>query len=854
MGQRIPLQEQPDSTAPIRVVVVGNGMVGHHFIDQLTAQAETGQVVVTSVGEESRLAYDRVHLTDYFTHRRVDDLMMAADEDYQRLGVTAHLNQKVIAVDRAARTLTTDGGLVLPYDILVLATGSSPFVPPIEGRDRQHCFVYRTIEDLQAITHAAEGARSGTVIGGGLLGLEAAKAVRDLGLATRVVEFAPRLMAAQVDDDGGALLREKISDLGVEVLTGKATRCIEDGEQYRHRLRFDDGDTVDTDLVIFSAGIRPRDELARAAGLALGDPGGVLIDDHCRTSDPRIYAIGECAHWQGRCFGLVAPGYAQAKVAVDHLLGGDARFQGADLSTKLKLMGVDVASIGDAHGVTPQARRYTYSNPREGVYKKLVVSADHRRLLGAVLVGDATDYGTLQQYCLNAMTLPDQPESLILPALKGAAPGPTALPDSAQICSCHDVSKAAIRAAVADGAGSVAAVKDATRAGTGCGGCVPLLTGVVNEALEARGVEVSKDLCEHFPYSRQELFHLVRVGGIRGFAELLEKHGRGHGCEICKPTAASIFASCWNEYVLDDAHVPLQDTNDLFLGNMQKDGTYSVVPRVPAGEITPDKLIVLGEIARDFGLYTKITGAQRVDLFGAPVESLPAIWRRLVDAGFETGHAYGKSLRTVKSCVGDTWCRYGVDDSVGLAVALEHRYKGLRSPHKLKFAVSGCTRECAEAQSKDIGVIATENGWNLYVCGNGGMKPRHGDLFASDLDREQLIRVIDRLLMFYIRTADRLQRTSVWLGQLEGGVDYLRAVILDDSLGIGDELEADMARTLSGYRCEWARTLDDPEKLKRFRHFINDEGGDDHPRYVRERGQRRPARANERDGGAVIAS
>src|SRR5688572_16407396 len=298
--------------------------------------------------------------------------------------------------------------------------------------------------------------------------------------------------------------------------------------------------------------------------------------------------------------------------------------------------------------------------------------------------------------------------------------------------------------------------------------------------------------------------------------------------------------------ILKPRHAPLQDTNDHFLANLQKDGTYSVVPRVPGGEITPDKLIVIGTVAKKYGLYTKITGGQRIDLFGAQVHQLPLIWRELIDAGFESGHAYGKAVRTVKSCVGSTWCRYGMQDSVGYAIDLENRYKGLRAPHKLKFAVSGCTRECAEAQSKDVGIIATEKGWNLYVCGNGGMKPRHADLLAADLDSATLIRYVDRFLMFYIRTADRLQRTSVWLENLEGGLDYLKQVVIDDKLGIAAELEADMARIIGSYQCEWRKAIEDPQTLKRFRHFVNSDRADDNVVFIEERGQIRPASRAER--------
>ena len=377
---------------------------------------------------------------------------------------------------------------------------------------------------------------------------------------------------------------------------------------------------------------------------------------------------------------------------------------------------------------------------------------------------------------------------------------------------------------------------------------------VADNEFEKRGVEVKKDICEHFAYSRRELFDIVSVEKIKTFDELLSKHGRGLGCEICKPLAGSVLASVWNDYILKKSHLSLQDTNDTYLGNMQKDGTYSVVPRIAGGEITPDKLIVLGEVAKKYNLYTKITGGARVDLFGARVEQLPLIWKELVDAGFETGHAYGKSLRTVKSCVGSTWCRYGVQDSMSLAIDLEHRYKGLRAPHKIKFGVSGCTRECAEAQGKDIGIIATDGGWNLYVAGNGGMKPRHADLFATDLDDETVVKYVDRILMFYVQTGDRLQRTSTWMENLEGGLAYLQDVIINDSLGINDVLEEQMAAIVGSYQCEWKTTIEDPEALKRFKAFVNSDKADSNIQFVTEREQIRPARGQEKIAVKLISS
>ncbi len=801
------------------LIVVGHGMVGHHFLEDCVNRGLHQQYQIVVFGEERYAAYDRVHLSEYFAGRSADSLSMVAGDFFGDNGIELRLSQQIVAIDRDARVVRTAGGHETHWDKLVLATGSYPFVPPVPGRELPGCFVYRTLDDLDNIAAHAKGSRTGVVIGGGLLGLEAANALKQLGLETHVVEFAPNLMAVQLDNDGAAMLRRKIEALGVEVHISKATTEIADTGAGKV-LRFADGSELATDMVVFSAGIRPQDALARGCGLVLGERGGIAIDNHCRTSDEDIFAIGECALWEGKIYGLVAPGYQMARVASATLTGEANAFTGADMSTKLKLLGVDVASFGDAHARTPGAQSYQWTHGPQQIYKKIVVSADNKTLLGGVLVGDASEYATLMQMMLNDIPLPKDPETLILPAVAGSAPkalGVAALPESAQICSCHNVSKGDICQAVSNGATDIGAVKQCTKAATGCGGCSALVKQVMEFQLAAQGVEVKKDICEHFAYSRQEIYHLVRVNRIHTFEQLISRYGQGHGCEICKPLVGSVLASCWNEYLLKPAHLPLQDTNDRYFANIQKDGTYSIVPRMAAGEVTADGLIAIGQIAKRYQLYSKITGGQRIDLFGARLEQLPEIWQQLIDAGFETGHAYGKSLRTVKSCVGSTWCRYGVQDSTGLAVILENRYKGLRAPHKIKMAVSGCTRECAEAQSKDVGVIATDKGWNLYLCGNGGMKPRHADLFASDLDDTTLLRYVDRFLMFYIRTADRLQRTSTWRDNLEGGLEYLREVIIDDSLGIADELEQEMQRVVDTYQCEWQTTLQDPGRLAQFR-------------------------------------
>lgn len=815
------------------VVVVGHGMVGHRFVEALRSRDSEGSWRVTVLAEELDAAYDRVGLTGYTDHWDRSRLALPGNDYLGDDLVDVRLGCRVAAIDVAAKTVTTDDGAEIGYDALVLATGSSAFVPPVPGRDLPSCHVYRTLDDLDAIRADAMSAREtgrapvGVVIGGGLLGLEAANALRGFGLSAHVVERSPRLMAQQLDEAGGTLLGTMIGELGITVHTDVGTESIapaqrnkplkRSAEDNSMRVALSDGTHIDAGVVVFAAGVRPRDELARDAGLQLAERGGVLTDLSCVTSDPSVYAIGEVAAIQGLCYGLVGPGYTSAEVVADRLLGGAAEFPEADMSTKLKLLGVDVASFGDAMGVTPNCLEVAVNDAVNQTYAKLVLSDDAKTLLGGILVGDASSYGILRP--MVGETLPGDALALIAPAgtENGAsgALGIGALPPAAQICSCNNVTKGDLTDAIACGCADVPALKRCTKAGTSCGSCVPLL----KQLLEAEGVEQSKALCEHFSHSRAELFEIVSATSIRTFSGLIERFGTGKGCDICKPVVASILASTSSEHILDGEQASLQDSNDHFLANIQRNGSYSVVPRVPGGDITPEHLILIGEIARDFGLYTKITGGQRIDMFGARVDQLPEIWRRLVEGGMESGQAYGKSLRTVKSCVGSDWCRYGQQDSVQMAINLELRYRGLRSPHKIKMGVSGCARECAEARGKDVGVIATETGWNLYIGGNGGMTPRHAELLAGDLDDETLVRYIDRFLMFYIRTADRLQRTAPWVE--ERGIEHLREVICDDSLGLAEEFEAAVERHVDGYACEWKGVLDDPDKMSRFVSFVN---------------------------------
>jgi nitrite reductase (NADH) large subunit len=816
----------------MRVVVIGNGMVGYKFCEKLLAKSNSSTFNTTVFGEEIRPAYDRVHLSEYFAGKSAEELLMAPASWYSENNITLHLGDPIAQINRNAKTVHSHKGLTVTYDILILATGSAAFVPPIPGTDKDGVFIYRTIEDLEMMADYAKKAKKGAVIGGGLLGLEAAKAMIDLGIAdTSVIEFAPRLMPRQIDEAGSNILKEKLEALGLKILTSTNTSEIL-GDGCITGMQFANDTKIEVDMLVISAGIKPRDELAKLAGLETGARGGIIVNNKLQTSDENIYAIGECALFEGMIYGLVAPGYEMAQVVVDNLIAntdnsplGDRGFSPYDMSTKLKLIGVDVASFGDPFATGNGIKSITVNDANKGVYKRINISADGKTLLGGILVGDAEQYNMLLQTVKNKVVLPPNPEDVILGSRGGEAAtgaGVTSLPDEALICSCEAVSKGMICSSIADGGcETVDAIKKCTKAGTGCGGCVPMIKDLMQHTMKAQGKVVRNVLCEHFNYSRQELFDLVKINNLRTYDEVLDKFGRGDGCELCKPPVASILASLWNEIILKKGNDTAQDSNDRFLANIQKGGTYSVVPRIPGGEITPDKLIVIGQVAKKYNLYTKITGGQRIDLFGAHLSDLPNIWSALIEAGFESGHAYGKSLRTVKSCVGSTWCRFGLHDSVSFAIRVEERYRGLRSPHKLKGGVSGCIRECAEAQSKDFGIIATEKGWNLYVCGNGGSKPQHALLLATDIDEETCIKYLDRFLMFYVKTADPLTRTATWLNKMEGGIDYLRSVVVNDALGLNAQWEADMESHVATYECEWKAAIETPELRKRFNHFVN---------------------------------
>ena len=831
------------------IIVVGNGMVGYKFCEKFVSKEGSENFKLIVFGEEPRPAYDRVHLSEFFENQNAKALEMAPASWYADNNIDLVTNERVTDIHRNTKTITTASDKQFSYDYIVLATGSSPFVPPIKGVEKKGVFVYRTIEDLEGMLAYADMLKKknpnakAAVLGGGLLGLEAAKAVMDMGLEPHVVEFAPKLMPRQLDSRSSNVLQVKLESLGINIHLSKATNQIL-GDDAITGMEFGEDDKLEVKMLVISAGIRPRDELGKTCNLEMGVRGGITVNNKMQTSDPGIYAIGEVALYNHMIYGLVAPGYEMAEVAANQIIGNTKILMSAeiDMSTKLKLIGVDVASFGEPFMPADKGHSILFENKTKYLYKRINVTHDGKKLLGGILVGDASDYNMLHQIYLNGMSLPENVEDLIIGARgEGGSSFGSAmdLPDTAQICSCENVTKGEICNVITnETCENFTDVAKCTKASTSCGGCKPMVVDLVNETLKSLGKEVKDSICEHFDYTRQELYSIIKVKRLTSFDEALDSCGNGDGCEICKPIVAAIYASLY----MDTANKEdvIQDSNDKFLANIQRNGTYSVVPRIPGGEITPEKLIAIGEVGKKYDLYTKITGGQRIDLFGAELNDLPAIWKQLIDAGFESGHAYGKSLRTVKSCVGSTWCRYGLDESVSFAIELEDRYKGLRSPHKLKGGVSGCIRECAEARGKDFGVIAVEGGWNLYVCGNGGATPKHALLLAEKVDNETCIKYLDRFLMYYIRTAAPLMRTAAWLDKLDGGIEQLKKIVVNDSLHLANELEIEMQFLVDAYECEWKQAIENEESKKRFSHFINSDERDDNLVFIPMREQKVP--------------
>ena len=757
---------------------------------------------VTVLTEETHLPYDRVALSKALTDADVDlTLGIASMWDHDALSLQT--GERVTGIDTEGKTVTTAAGTVYPYDELVVATGSDAARLPIPGSELTH--VYRTLEDVWAINKAITdlteklGRKVNAVtIGGGLLGLESAAGTEQLGATPVVINGSPWLMNTQLDEGAGQALGRLIEAKGFTVHGGVfPSEVLSDDDGQVTGVLMADGRIIDADLVIVAIGVKPRDELFRAANgeaaedtaplFDLGPRGGVVISDGCETQVPGIWAIGEVANFGGMCLGLVAPANTMAEIVADRLHGGGATFPGFDTATKLKLSGVDVASFGDAFARTEHALEIVYADPARGVYQKIVTTDDAKTLLGGIFVGDATPYTSLRP--MLGRELAAEPGAYLTAA--GGVAGDevlhTELPDDAILCSCNNVSAGTIRDTV-NGCGAcegnppvreLGDLKGCTRAGTSCGSCVPMLKKLLETELTKSGVEVSKALCEHIAFSRQELFDAIRVLELDSFEKIMARYGTGDGCDICKPTIANILASQHSAYVLDAGRGTLQDTNDRALANMQKDGTYSVVPRIAGGEITPQKLGVIAAVAEQYGLYTKITGGQRIDMLGIRKEDLPAVWADLGEVGFVSGHAYAKGLRTVKTCVGSDWCRFGTQDSTGLGIKLEKFMWGSWTPAKLKLAVSGCPRNCAEATCKDIGIVCVDSGYEIHYAGAAGLDIKGTEVLGIVKTEEEVLEHVCALTQMHREQGHYLERIYKWAKRI--GYEEIRAQIMDDA-------------------------------------------------------------------------
>ncbi|KAG2182786.1 hypothetical protein INT44_005766, partial [Umbelopsis vinacea] len=833
------------------IVVVGLGMVALSFIEKILEYDTDKLFDIVTFSEESLVAYNRVGLTQYFKHRDVLQQLMQQQAWYQDHDILVHLGDRVISINHEEKTVTSYKGKVISYDYCIMSTGSTAAVPTgMPGFESSGVFVYRTIDDLNSLITYSKDCKKAAVVGGGLLGLEAAKAAKDLGLGVTVFDRSNRLMSRQLDVDGSRVLQAEIEKLGISVAVSNCPKEIIHDNGSVTGLKLQDDKNVDVDVVIYAIGIRPRSDLASTSNIEIAKNGGIVTDDYMQTSASDVFAIGECVSHADITYGLVAPGYEMAEVVARNLTSlhqskrKPLKFKKADTSTKLKLLGVNVASFGDYFADGEVSQPLVYRDPFSGIYKKYLFTKDGKKILGGMMVGDTKDYAKLLAMVKSQKRILMPPSELILGAQNESAETASDLPDDTQICSCNNICKGDIRQVIkTKKCVNVNQVKGYSKAGSGCGGCLTQVQEIFEAEMKAMGQTVKNSLCVHFEYSRPELWTIAKVQNLKTFSDIAQKASKypnTTGCEVCKPAVASILAGLWNDHILNDSLLPLQDTNDRYLANIQRGGLYSVIPRIAAGEVTPEKLEAIAKVAMEYNLYTKITGAQRIDIMGAKKEDLPNIWEKLINAGFESGHAYGKSLRAVKSCVGTTWCRYGQQDSVGFAITLENRYKGVRSPHKLKGGVSGCIRECAEAQGKDFGCIATDKGYNLYVGGNGGSKPRHAELLAADISENLVIKYLDRFLMYYITTADKLTRTARWIEKLEGGIQYLKKVVVDDYLGIGEELEAQMQLLIDTYECEWTKVISNPKARDHFKQFVNSEHTQPVIELVKERDQVRP--------------
>lgn len=792
-----------------RLVVVGNGMAGVRAIEEILARGGGESFDITVFGDEPYGNYNRILLSNVLAGS--DDsaeIYLNALDWYADNAIDLRAGVRIVRLDTYARLVHADDGTTMRYDALILATGSRSFFPPMTGLwadDKtltDGVFGFRTLDDCMGMISEAANRTKAVVIGGGLLGLEAARGLQNRGLTVEVVHAGPTLMNAQLDDAAGAILRRSVEGIGITVHTDKRTTEVLLGEDGKLAgIVFSDGSTVDCDMVVIAAGIRPNVGLAQRAGLTVER--AIVVDDHMRSvDDDRVYVVGECAQHRGQVYGLVAPLWEQATVLADHLTGTDttAAYRGSRTATKLKVAGVDVASMGIKTPELPDDEFVQYSEPRHGVYKTIVIRDG--KLVGATLVGDVSKVSFLTQAFDSGLPLPDERVSLMFDiGTPEVAVGVSELSDDAQVCNCNGVSKGALVACVRSGETTVSGVMAKTKAGKGCGSCKELVGQVVEWAA---GGAVTEDPSASWyvpgvPYDKPSLMALIRdlqLHSVSSVFAALAPDGRVDAGS--KMALASLLEMMWADEFVDERDARF--INDRVHANIQRDGTFSVVPQMKGGVTSSEQLRKIADVADKYAIpMIKCTGGQRIDLLGVRKEDLPAVW---ADLGMPSGYAYGKSFRTVKTCVGSDFCRYGLGDSTALGIALEERYQGLASPAKMKLAVTGCPRNCAEALCKDLGVVAVDGGrWEIYVGGAAGAHIRKGDLLAVVDDPATVMTLTGRFLQYYREDANWLERTYAWVPRV--GIEHIRAVVVDDVHGWAEGLDARMQKSIDAYRDPW---------------------------------------------------
>jgi len=789
-----------------RLVAIGNGMAGARTVEEILERGGPDRYAITMFGEEPYGNYNRILLSSVLSGGEEEaGIFLNSLSWYADNGIELRASIRVDRIDRFAKVVHADDGSVTPFDKLVIATGSRPFVPPIDGMYNpgrgfhQGVFTFRTIDDTRRLIRYARDHERAVVIGGGLLGLEAARGLQGHGVRVTLVHAAGHLMNAQLDAQGGAVLKRSVERLGIAVELDARTKAVL-GKDEVTGVRFADGRTIPCDMVVVAAGIRPRTELAQVSGLPVER--AIVVDDQLRVLDePDIYAVGECVQHRGQTYGLVAPLWEQAKVLADHVTGTNrkAAYHGSRTATKLKVAGVDVAAMGVTAPEREDDEFVVFSEPGRGVYKSVIIRDD--RLIGATLLGDVSKVGFLMQAFDRGLPLPEERVRLLFdlggpPAQMSAAE----LDDTAQVCNCNGVSKSVLVSAVRGGIKTVTGVMDATRAGKGCGSCKPLVAQIVEWAA---GGAAEQDPSANWyvpsvPMDKPELMAAIRARQLKSVSAVFDALAGGREDAKSKMGLVSLLRMMWGDKYVDERDARF--INDRVHANIQKDGTFSVVPQMKGGCTTPAQLRRIADVADKYAVpLVKLTGGQRIDLLGIRKEELPKVW---ADLGMPSGYAYGKSFRTVKTCVGSDYCRFGVGDSTALGIAIETRFQGLESPAKMKLAVTGCPRNCAEAYVKDLGVVAVEGGrWEIYVGGAAGAHVRKGDLLATVDTPGEVVTLTGRFFQYYRENANWLERTYAFVPRV--GIERIRAIILDDSDGIAAALDARMQESVNEYRDPW---------------------------------------------------